>query len=69
MKRKLLAVVAADMAGFSRLIENDEITILSRQKSHFNEVIKPAIKNFNGEIIKTTGDGFLATFESALDAV
>ena len=69
MKRKLLAVVAADMAGFSRLIENDEITILSRQKSLFNEVIKPAIKNFNGEIIKTTGDGFLATFESALDAV
>ena len=69
MKRKLLAVVAADMAGFSRLIENDEITILSRQKSLFNEVIKPAIKNFNGEIIKTTGDGFIATFESSLDAV
>ena len=69
MKRKLLAVVAADMAGFSRLIENDEITILSRQKSHFNEVIKPAIINFNGEIIKTTGDGFIATFESSLDAV
>ena len=69
MKRKLLAVVAADMVGFSRLIENDEITILSRQKNHFNDVIKPAIETFNGEIIKTTGDGFLATFESALDAV
>ena len=69
MKRKLLAVVAADMVGFSRLIENDEITILSRQKNHFNDVIKPAIQNFNGEIIKTTGDGFLAIFESALDAV
>ena len=58
MKRKLLAVVAADMVGFSRLIENDEIIILSRQKNHFNDVIKPAIENFNGEIIKTTGDGF-----------
>ena len=69
MKRKLLAIVAADMVGFSRLIEDDEITILSRQKVIFNKIIKPEIKKFNGEIIKTTGDGFLATFESALDAV
>lgn len=68
MKRKLLALVATDMRGFLRLIKNDEIVILSSQKSHFNEVIKPAIKSFNGEIIKTTDDGFLATFKSALDA-
>ena len=69
MKRKLLAVVAADMLGFSRLVENDEINILSRQKEYFNEIIKPEIKKFYGEIIKTTGDGFLATFVSSLDAV
>mgnify|MGYP001169610562 FL=1 len=69
MKRKLLAVVAADMVGFSRLVENDEINILSRQKEYFNEIIKPEIKKFHGEIIKTTGDGFLATFVSSLDAV
>ena len=69
MKRKLLAIVAADMVGFSRLIEDDEITILSRQKVIFNKIIKPEIKKFNGEIIKTTGDGFLAKFDSSLDAV
>ena len=69
MKRKLLAVVAADMVGFSRLVENDEISILSRQKEYFNEIIEPEIKKFHGEIIKTTGDGFLATFVSSLDAV
>ena len=69
MKRKLLAVVAADMVGFSRLVENDEINILSRQKEYFNEIIEPEIKKSHGEIIKTTGDGFLATFVSSLDAV
>ena len=69
MERKLLAIVAADMVGFSRLVENDEISILSRQKEYFNEIIKPEIEKFHGEIIKTTGDGFLATFSSSLDAV
>ena len=65
----VLAVVAADMLGFSRLIEDDEINLLSRQKNQLNTIIKPEIENYNGEIIKTTGDGFLAVFPSALDAV
>ena len=69
MERKLLAIVAADMVGFSRLVENDEISVLSRQKEYFNEIIKPQIEKFHGKIIKTTGDGFLATFVSSLDAV
>ena len=69
MERKLLAVVAADMVGFSRLVEDDEISILSRQKEYFTEIIKPQIEKFDGKIIKTTGDGFLATFSSSLDAV
>ena len=69
MERKLLAVVAADMVGFSRLVENDEISILSRQKEYFTKIIKPQIEKFDGKIIKTTGDGFLATFSSSLDAV
>ena len=69
MQRKLLAIVAADMAGFSRLIEQNELDILKRQKNIFHQVINPEIKKFNGKIIKTTGDGFLATFESALNAV
>ena len=58
MERKLLAIVAADMVGFSRLVENDEISVLSRQKEYFTEIIKPQIKKFDGKIIKTTGDGF-----------
>ena len=57
LERKLLAVVAADMVGFSRLIEDDEINLLSRQKNQLNTIIKPEIENYNGEIIKTTGDG------------
>ena len=69
MERKLLAVVAADMVGFSRLVEDDEISILSRQKEYFTEIIKPQIEKIDGKIIKTTGDGFLATFSSSLDAV
>ena len=69
VERKVLAVVAADMLGFSRLIEDDEINLLSRQKNQLNTIIKPEIENYNGEIIKTTGDGFLAIFPSALDAV
>ena len=69
MERKLLAVVAADMVGFSRLVENDVTSVLSRQKEYFNEIIKPQIKKCHGEIIKTTGDGFLAIFSSSLDAV
>ena len=67
MERKLLAIVAADMVGFSRLVENDEISVLSRQKEYFNEIIKPTIEKFHGTIIKTTGDGFLATFASSFD--
>ena len=58
MERKLLAVVVADIVGFSRLVENDETSILSRQKQYFNEIIKPEIEKFHGKIIKTTGDGF-----------
>ena len=49
MERKLLAVVAADMVGFSRLIEDDEINLLSRQKNQLNTIIKPEIENYNGE--------------------
>ena len=69
MERKLLAVVAADMVGFSRLVENNEIEILKRQKKHFTDIIKPTINNYTAKIIKTTGDGFLATFESSMSAV
>jgi hypothetical protein len=57
------------MVGFSRLIESNEIEILQRQKQHLIKVIEPSINKYKGNIIKTTGDGFIATFESSVNAV
>ncbi len=69
MERRLAAVFAADMVGFSRLMEGDEDGVLSRQKTHRKELIDPKIDQFRGRIVKTTGDGMLAEFGSAQDAV
>ncbi len=69
MKRQLAAIIAADMAGYSRLMEQDEEGVLARQKTHRQELIDPEIGKRNGRIVKTTGDGLLAEFASALDAV
>ena len=69
MKRQLAAIVAADMAGYSRLMEQDEEGVLARQKTHRQELIDPEIGKRNGRIVKTTGDGLLAEFASAQDAV
>lgn len=69
MQRRLAAILAADMAGYSRLMENDEDGVISRQKAHRNSLIDPTIEKCNGHIVKTTGDGMLAEFSSAQDAV
>ncbi len=69
MKRKLAAVLAADMAGYSRLMEVDEEGTLARLRSHRIELIDPAIAKNQGNIIKTTGDGMLVEFQSVCDAV
>jgi adenylate cyclase len=68
-ERRLAAVVAADMVGFSRLMEVDEAGTLARLKTHRIELIDPAIANSRGRIIKTTGDGMLVEFQSVVDAV
>jgi class 3 adenylate cyclase len=68
-QRRLAAVLAADMAGFSRLMEADENQTLRRQKQHRRELIDPAIAAARGNIIKTTGDGLIVEFASAQDAV
>src|SRR5579883_2412797 len=68
-QRKLAAVVAADMVGFSRLMEVDEAGTLARLKTHRLELIDPAIAKNRGRIIKTTGDGLLVEFHSVIDAV
>ncbi len=69
MERRLAAVMAADMVGYSRLMEADEEGILVRQKAHRKELIDPEITRYRGRIVKTTGDGMLAEFTSAQDAV
>jgi len=69
MERRLAAIFAADMAGYSRLMEADEDGIILRQKAHRRELIDVEIERNRGHIVKTTGDGMLVEFASAQDAV
>ncbi len=68
-QRRLAAILAADMVGYSRLMEADESGTLARLKSVRLEVIDPAIAKNKGRIIKTTGDGLLVEFGSVTCAV
>ena len=67
--RKLAAIVATDMVGYSRLMGADETGTIARQKAHRQELIDPKIAEHNGRIVKTTGDGLLVEFASVVDAV
>jgi len=67
--RRLAAVFALDMVGYSRLMESDEADTLGRQESLRSELIDPAIERHNGRVVKGTGDGLIAEFASAVDAV
>ena len=69
MARRLVAILAADVVGYSRLMEADETGTITRQRSHRSELIDPTIEAFKGRIVKTTGDGMLVEFASAVDAV
>ena len=69
MERRLAAILVADMAGYSRLMEHDEEGVLERQKMHRRELIDPEVSRRGGHIVKTTGDGMLAEFTAAQDAV
>jgi class 3 adenylate cyclase/pimeloyl-ACP methyl ester carboxylesterase len=69
MERRLAAVMASDMVGYSRLMELDDLGTLQRQKKHRSELIDPMIERNRGRIVKTTGDGLLVEFASAQDAV
>ena len=69
MERRLAAVLAADMAGYSRLMEIDERSTLARLMTHRSELIEPGIAKNKGRIIKTAGDGMLVEFQSVADAV
>ena len=68
-ERRLAAILAADVAGYSRLMGADEEDTLAALKTHRRELIDPKIAEHRGRIVKTTGDGVLVEFASAVDAV
>src|ERR1700730_10558521 len=67
--RRLAAILAADVAGYSRLMGADEEGTHERLKAHRREFVDPKIGEYSGRIVKTTGDGMLAEFPSVVDAV
>jgi adenylate cyclase len=67
--RRLAAILAADVAGYSRLMEPDEEGTHERLKAHLPELVDPKIEEHRGRIVKNTGDGFLVEFASVVDAV
>jgi len=69
VERKLAAILAADVAGYSRLMGADEEGTLARLKALRRELADPKIKEHRGRIVKTTGDGLLLEFASVVDAV
>ena len=69
MVRRLAAILAADVAGYSRLMGADEEGTLERLKALRRELLDPKIAEHKGRIVKTTGDGLLVEFASVVDAV
>ena len=67
--RRLAAILAADMAGYSRLIGVDEGGTLQGFKEIQAELFNPKVAEHHGRLVKTTGDGFLAEFSSVVDAL
>jgi TolB-like protein/class 3 adenylate cyclase/Flp pilus assembly protein TadD len=69
VERRLSAIMAADVAGYSRLMHNDEEATHAKLTAVLKETIHPAIAEHGGRVVKNTGDGFLAEFPSAVEAV
>jgi TolB-like protein/Tfp pilus assembly protein PilF len=69
IERRLVAILMADVAGYSRLIGLDDEGTLARLNAHHAELIEPKIKEHRGRIVRTTGDGLLVLFVSAVDAL
>src|SRR5215813_7786574 len=67
--RRLTAIFAADVAGYSRLIEADEEGTHERLKAVWRQLADPKVREHQGRIIKTTGDGMLVEFASVVDAM
>src|SRR5438874_13466837 len=69
VQRRLTAILAADVAGYSRLMGIDEEGTLAQLKSHRRALLDPKIEEHQGRIVNTTGDGLLAEFASVVDAL
>ena len=69
MERRLAAILAADVVGYSALMERDEAGTFDRLKAARKELFEPEIKKHNGRIFNLTGDGLLAEFSSVTNAV
>src|SRR5262249_49576450 len=69
MERRLAAILAADVVGYSRLMEQDEAGTLAALKQRRKEVLEPLVAKHHGRIFKVTGDGVLVEFGSAVNAV
>jgi class 3 adenylate cyclase len=68
-ERRLAAVLCADVAGFARLVGENEAQTIADWCSCWHEIVRPAVISHSGRIVKSTGDGFIAEFASARDAV
>jgi adenylate cyclase len=68
MERRLAAILAADVVGYSRLMEQDEADTLAALKSRRKEVLDPLVAKHQGRVFKVTGDGVLVEFASAVNA-
>ncbi|HEX9556637.1 MAG TPA: family 3 adenylate cyclase, partial [Reyranella sp.] len=64
VERRLAAILAADVAGYSRLMGSDEVATLRALQTHRRELVDPSIARHHGRIVKTTGDGMLVEFAS-----
>src|SRR3974390_306175 len=69
VERRLSAILAADVAGYSRLMHNDEEATHAKLTALLTDAVAPAIDEHGGRVVKNTGDGFLAEFPSAVEAV
>ena len=69
IERRMTAILAADVAGYSRLMGQDEEGTLAHLKAHRRELVNPKVREHRGRIVKTTGDGLLVEFASPVEAV
>jgi adenylate cyclase len=69
VQRRLAAILAADVAGFSRSMGVDEEGTLAQLKAHRRDLVDPKVNEYQGRIVKTVGDGILVEFASVVDAL